>query len=75
MRILLVNPAPPYNPDMQPYVTFPNGLLYLAAVLEKAGHQVQVYDGNIDSRNPEDFVAFKPSLIGFALVTSPNISD
>ncbi len=75
MRVLLVNPAPPYQPGSQPYVTFPNGLLFIAAVLEKAGHEVQIYDGNIDSRKAEDFVSFAPGLIGFAALTSPNITD
>jgi signal transduction histidine kinase/radical SAM superfamily enzyme YgiQ (UPF0313 family) len=74
VRILLVNPAKVMAVHAK-YVTFPNGLLYIAAVLEKNGHRVQIYDGNVDHRQPADFVSFKPEIIGFTVVTGPNIDD
>jgi radical SAM superfamily enzyme YgiQ (UPF0313 family) len=51
----------------------PNGLLFLAAVLEKAGHEVQIYDNAVDQRKVPDFLAFNPSLIGFSVYTTPDI--
>ena len=75
MRVLLINPGPPFDPATQPYVTFPNGLLYIAAILEKAGHDVQVYDCNTDSRRPADFVKFNPAVIGLSILSSPYVTD
>ncbi len=74
MRVLLVSPSTVvHNPLVKTYATFPNGILYIAAVLEKHGHDVQVYDGNIDHRQPGDFISFKPDIIGFSVLTGPNM--
>ncbi len=78
MRILLVNPhtsSTNFTPgsDSKTYDLFPNGLLFLAAVLERSGHEVQILDSVVDQRRPVDFVAFNPSLIGFSVVTTPDI--
>ena len=42
MRILLVNAKPQTaaEPFKKAYTTLPNGILYIAAVLERAGHEV-----------------------------------
>jgi len=77
MRILLVNPATGHAKLDKPgktYCTLPNGILYIAAVLEKHGYEVMVYDNNIDLRQPADFLSFKPDLIGFATLTGPDIN-
>ena len=78
MRILLVNPrtrATNFTPDSgsTSYDLFPNGLLFLASVLEKNGHEVQILDSVIDQRRPVDLIGFKPSLIGFSVITTPDI--
>jgi anaerobic magnesium-protoporphyrin IX monomethyl ester cyclase len=73
MKVLLVNAA---SPTYQAYYnkarcTLANGLLYIAATLERAGHEVQIYDGFVDERKPEDFVEWKPALIGFSVIAGP----
>ena len=73
MRVLLVNAA---SPTYQAYYnkarcTLANGLLYIAATLERAGHEVQIYDGFVDERKPEDFVDFAPAVIGFSVIAGP----
>lgn len=73
MRILLVKPGISLRPGSRSNAFFPNGLLFLAAVLEKASHKVQIYDGVVDQRKPADFLAFQPSLVGFSVLTTPNI--
>lgn len=72
MRILLVNPPTSRQPLPTEHV-FPNGLLFVAAVLERVGHQVMMYDNNVDQRQPIDFVPFKPQLIGFSVLTGKSI--
>ena len=74
MRVLLVNPPGfAFKPRFKTYATFPYGLLYMAAVLEEHGHEVRVYDNVIDFSEPKDFIPFKPDIIGFSVVTGPNI--
>ena len=74
MKVLLVSSATPaYRHYYQSYTNLPNGILYLASFLEKQGHEVQVYDGYVDDRQPKDFVAFNPDLIGFSVITGPNL--
>ena len=74
MRILLVDPpALAFKPRFKTYATFPNGILYIASVLEKEGHEVQIYDNVIDEREPKDFIPFNPDIIGFSVVTGPHI--
>ena len=57
------------------FSAFPNGILYMAAVLEKFGHQVCIYDNNVDERRPQDFLSFRPDIIGFSVLTGPTIAD
>ncbi|WP_347000858.1 radical SAM protein [Dehalogenimonas sp. THU2] len=73
MRILLVNPAKRFKGflgktrSLQPTV-LPNSLLYIGAVLEKGGHQVQIWDQQVDDRQPADFLRdFDPQLVGFSV--------
>ncbi len=76
MKVLLVNsPALDYLQyyNSNAYTTFDYGLLSIAAVLEKHGHEVQVYDGFVDFRSPKDFVDFAPQLIGFSVIAGPNM--
>ena len=75
MRVLLVNPAAVERLAPGKFGAFSNGLLYIAAVLEKHGHEVQIYDNNVDRRRPKDFLSFKPDIIGFSVLTGPNITD
>lgn len=74
MRVLLVNP-PIFagKSHIRTYATFPNGILYMAAMLEKHGHEVQVFDNVVDSRLPSDFISYNPAIIGFSVVTGPDI--
>ena len=75
MRVLLVNPRSEVNPRFNTYAVFPNGILFLAAVLERAGHDVRVYDNVVDRRNPADFADFNPQLIGYSVLTGPDITQ
>lgn len=75
MRILLVNPTTADQPGFAKYATFPNGILYLAAVLEKHGYDVEIYDNNVDRREPKDFLATSPDIIGFSVLTGRSISN
>ncbi|MEL7563200.1 radical SAM protein [Dehalogenimonas sp. 4OHTPN] len=75
MRVLLVtSPNPNYSAYYaKAYTNLPKGLLYLASYLEQLGHEVKVYDGFVDERKPEDFLDFNPQLIGFSVITGPNL--
>jgi len=75
MKVLLVTSATPAYRQYysQAYTNLPNGLLYIASALERAGHEVRIYDGFVDEREPKDFVAFNPDLIGFSVITGPNL--
>jgi anaerobic magnesium-protoporphyrin IX monomethyl ester cyclase len=75
MRVLLVNPNSEVNPRFGTYAAFPNGILFLAAVLERAGHQVKVYDNVVDRRKPADFTDFNPELVGYSVLTGPDITQ
>lgn len=75
MKVLLINPGTECNPRFKTYAVFPNGLLFLAAVLEKEGHEVQIYDNVVDVRKPAEVVEnFKPQLIGYSVLTGTDIS-
>ena len=79
MRILLI--CPPY---MQVYGKYrpaakvgvfypPMGLMYLAAVLEKEGHDVRILDLELEGFSEEELTryirGFKPSIVGIGSVT------
>jgi len=74
VRVLLVSPSTVVHSHLvKTYATFPNGILYIAAVLETHGHQVQIYDNSIDGRQPKDFIPFSPDIVGFSVLTGPNM--
>lgn len=75
MKVLLVNPLTSVQSGFRKYSVFPYGILFLAAVLEKANYQVRIYDNNIDDRKPEDFISFNPDLIGFSVITGRSITN
>lgn len=75
MRVLLVNPARKNFDAFGRHSVFPNSLLYIAAVLEKGGHEVKIYDNQVDPRDPVDFTDFNPQLIGFSVLSGPNITE
>ena len=76
MKVLLINAAASNYIqfyDSNAYTTFDYGILSIAAVLEKEGHEVQVYDEFVDFRSPKDFVSFAPDVIGFSVLAGPNM--
>lgn len=76
MKILLVNPGTEYKPRFRTYAVFPNGILYIAAMLEKHGHQVQIFDNVVSELTPPDYARdFTPDVIGFSVLTGPCIAN
>lgn len=67
MRVTLVNSQVLDGNNVVP----PLGLLYIAAVLEKAGHAVQVYDADPEYHNTivNEIKEFDPDLIGLSFLT------
>ena len=74
MKVLLIQAA---NAKYKAYYAkttgFPNGILFIAAVLEQAGHDVMIYDQMVDARRPEDFKDFSPDLLGFTVIAGPHL--
>jgi len=71
VRVALLSPK--WNQLVNSYPSL--GLAYLAAVLERAGHQVAVFDLGLDPQRPladevHDILAFEPALIGMTSMTS-----
>ncbi len=72
MRVLFVVPCS-FNPK-QTYREYPLGVGILSTLLQRDGHQVRIFDQNVDG--PEDanlfhLVAdFAPDLVGFSVITS-----
>lgn len=75
MKILLIQPSQKtvYGVVIKPSYA-PLGLLYIGACLEKAGHELQFIDLDIDSLDPEKVVEHvietKPDLICFGSTTA-----
>jgi radical SAM superfamily enzyme YgiQ (UPF0313 family) len=67
MRVTLINSQVLDGNNVVP----PLGLLYVAAVLEKAGHKVQCYDSDPEFHNTmmKEIKEFKPELIGLSFLT------
>jgi anaerobic magnesium-protoporphyrin IX monomethyl ester cyclase len=70
MRLLLINQGNGVDFNQNP----PLGILYLAASLREAGHEVDVYDQGAMENNLKypsfDLIrSFKPGLVGFSLYT------
>lgn len=79
MKILLTRPA--YSPLYElissktkyKEVSPPFGLLYVAAALEKDGHQVEIVDGEVDNLTPDEIIRSiehsKPDIVGAGATT------
>ncbi|MFC2001736.1 B12-binding domain-containing radical SAM protein [Chloroflexota bacterium] len=79
MKVLLTRPA--YSPvyglitskTRYKEVSPPIGLLYVAACLERDGHQVEVIDGEVDDLTPEELFenikASRPDIVGAGATT------
>ncbi len=67
MRVTLVNSQVLDGNNVVP----PLGLMYIAAVLEKAGHDVKIYDADpeYDHSILNEIKEFKPDLIGLSFLT------
>jgi radical SAM superfamily enzyme YgiQ (UPF0313 family) len=67
MRVILVNAQVLDGNNVVP----PLGLMYIAAVLEKAGHAVQIYDADPEYQATiiQDIKDFNPELIGLSFLT------
>lgn len=53
------------------WVMPPMGLLYVAAGLEREGHEVEVYDAQIDERPlPQVLESFRPEVVGITCVSA-----
>lgn len=65
--VLLINPPNRLDEYSTGKEMVPLGLLSVAAVMEKAGHDVQVLDLEFESENPEKtFELVKPDVVGIA---------
>ena len=75
MKILLLNPSQStvYGSKVKPSYA-PLGMLYIASVLEKEGHQIDFWDFDNDELDEKKLksilLKFKPDLIGFTATTS-----
>ena len=76
MKIALINPS--YlliyqKLNIRQEASIPLGLLYIAAVLEKAGHEVRVFDPNLHNTPLPELInqikSYEPELIGLTTVT------
>ncbi|MDP3296978.1 MAG: radical SAM protein [Thermodesulfovibrionia bacterium] len=67
MRVTLVNSQVLDGNNVVP----PLGLMYIAAVLEKAGHKIQIYDADPEFHDSivNEIKAFNPDLIGLSFLT------
>lgn len=76
-RVLLINPNAQVDElwKSEPYL--PNGLLYIAAVLEKSHCDVRIYDRNIKSNRgtDEEIESFSPDVGGVSVLTGKCIID
>ncbi|MEN8614762.1 radical SAM protein [Dehalogenimonas sp. THU2] len=74
MRVLLAAATTPaFKRAFANSSNLPNALLFIGAMLEKHGHEVQVYDGFMDNRTPAELAGFKPDVIGFSVIVGPNM--
>jgi radical SAM superfamily enzyme YgiQ (UPF0313 family) len=73
IKILLINPSKLSNVGFDAIPSYPLGLLYLAAVLRRAGHKVKIIDFYIYDIQYSDLniiiSKYKPDLIGLTAVS------
>ena len=67
MRVTLINSQVLDGNNVVP----PLGLMYIAAILEKAGHDVQLHDADPEYHDTivNEIKDFKPDLIGLSFLT------
>ncbi|MBN1872070.1 MAG: B12-binding domain-containing radical SAM protein, partial [Candidatus Omnitrophica bacterium] len=54
-------------------VAVPYGLLSIATVLKKAGHNILIYDENVQDYTLERLMSFNPAAVGLSVLTGPSI--
>lgn len=73
MRVLFCVPRS-YNPK-QMYREYPLGVGFLGTILQQGGHQVRIFDQNVEGLEDElvfdEINEFRPGLVGFSVIT-PN---
>src|SRR6516165_7207471 len=73
MRVLFAVPRS-YNPK-QMYREYPLGAGFLGTVLKQLGHQVRIFDQNVEGPDDSALLAeiarFQPDVVGFSVIT-PN---
>ena len=68
MRVALINPR--FRLPIDTRTTAHLGLAYLAAVSQKRGDTVRIFDADVEEQSVEDFVSeFKPDLVGITANT------
>lgn len=72
MRILLIQPN---TSTLRGTTCPPLGLMFVAAVVRQAGHEVKIIDRNIDYFPLYKTKRFKPDLVGISSFTGPMILD
>jgi radical SAM superfamily enzyme YgiQ (UPF0313 family) len=76
MRILLVNPTTRnYGKGITIAAAAPLGLLSLAAVLRDDGHNIRIYDHNVENNGLKECLKFEPDLVGVTSFTGLMIRD
>lgn len=73
MKVLFAVPRS-YNPK-QMYREYPLGVGYLGTILKQQGHEVRIFDQNVEGGGDADLlgqvVEFQPAVVGFSIIT-PN---
>ncbi|HEY3274284.1 MAG TPA: radical SAM protein [Methanocella sp.] len=76
MKVMLVNPNSAIDAASSEQAKLPYGILYIASVLERGGHEVRVIDRNLDRRDIDDAIrTFSPQILGLSVMTGPCILD
>ena len=76
MKITLINPKSISDPFLPKEPKIPYGIAYVAAVLEKGGHQVLIWDRNVEPDSIEQVLKRnKPDIIGLSAMTGVCLLD
>jgi len=72
----LINPTTRrYTTNVSIQAQAPLGLLSLAAVLRSAGHNVKIFDRNVEDGSIKKYLKFEPELVGLTSFTGPMLLD
>ena len=72
MRVALVNPR--FRLPIDTRTTAHLGLAYLAAVSERRGDEVVVFDADVEKQSIADFVLeFQPDIVGISIPSMPQM--